>query len=89
MSVSGHSRSFPPSRVSEIGHARYLAEHIPNAKLIELPGIDHGYWTEVENLLIWRVQFVHRPALGVSSFSRAPEAAEISCMTCSILSCTP
>jgi pimeloyl-ACP methyl ester carboxylesterase/class 3 adenylate cyclase len=33
-------------RVSEVGHARYLAQHIPDAKLIELPGIDHVYWTE-------------------------------------------
>lgn len=33
-------------RVSEIGHARYMAQHIPDAKLIELPGIDHVYWTD-------------------------------------------
>jgi class 3 adenylate cyclase len=33
-------------RVSEVGHARYLAQHIADAKLIELPGIDHVYWTE-------------------------------------------
>ena len=32
---------------------------------------------------------VHRAALGVSSFSRAPGAAEINCMTCSTFSCTP
>jgi pimeloyl-ACP methyl ester carboxylesterase/class 3 adenylate cyclase len=25
----------------EMGHSRYLAEHIPGARLIELPGIDH------------------------------------------------
>ncbi len=25
----------------EIGHSRYLAEHIPGARLVELPGIDH------------------------------------------------
>jgi class 3 adenylate cyclase/pimeloyl-ACP methyl ester carboxylesterase len=33
-------------RVSEIGHARYMAQHIPDAKLIELPGIDHVYWID-------------------------------------------
>src|SRR5262249_27837759 len=25
-------------------HGRYLAEHIPGAKLIELPGEDHAHW---------------------------------------------
>ena len=39
--------------------------------------------------LIWRIQLVHRAALGISSFSRAPGAVEINCMTCSTLSCTP
>jgi class 3 adenylate cyclase len=27
-----------------VGHGRYLAEHIPNAKYIELPGMDHLPW---------------------------------------------
>lgn len=31
-------------RVSEVGHARYMSEQIPGAKLVELPGIDHAYW---------------------------------------------
>jgi pimeloyl-ACP methyl ester carboxylesterase/class 3 adenylate cyclase len=31
-------------RVSEIGHARYMAGRIPGAKLVELPGIDHMPW---------------------------------------------
>jgi class 3 adenylate cyclase/pimeloyl-ACP methyl ester carboxylesterase len=31
-------------RVIEIEHARYLARHIPGAKLIELPGEDHVWW---------------------------------------------
>ena len=30
--------------VIEIGHARYLAQKIPDAKLIELPGRDHPPW---------------------------------------------
>lgn len=30
--------------VIEIGHARFLAQHIPDAKLIELPGQDHTPW---------------------------------------------
>ena len=28
-------------KVIEIEHARYLARHIPDAKLVELPGVDH------------------------------------------------
>ena len=29
-----------------IGNGRYLAEHIPGARLVELPGDDHLWWTE-------------------------------------------
>jgi pimeloyl-ACP methyl ester carboxylesterase/DNA-binding CsgD family transcriptional regulator len=28
----------------EVGHGRYLGEHIPGARLVELPGIDHRIW---------------------------------------------
>jgi class 3 adenylate cyclase len=31
-------------QVVPIEHARYLAEHIPNARLVELPGTDHIVW---------------------------------------------
>jgi pimeloyl-ACP methyl ester carboxylesterase len=31
-------------RVVNVRHSRWLAEHIPGAKLIELPGIDHSVW---------------------------------------------
>lgn len=31
-------------RVSEVAHARYMAQHIPGAKLVELPGEDHVPW---------------------------------------------
>ncbi len=42
-----------------VGFGRYLAEHIPNARYVELPGADHLYWagdteptlTEVEQFL--------------------------------------
>lgn len=33
-------------RVSEIGHARYMAQHIRDAKLVELPGNDHMFWID-------------------------------------------
>ncbi|MEO1013116.1 MAG: alpha/beta hydrolase [Bacteroidota bacterium] len=29
---------------TKVGEARYLAEHIPNATLVELPGEDHLFW---------------------------------------------
>ncbi len=32
------------SRDIRVGHGRYLAEHIPNARLVELPGDDCLYW---------------------------------------------
>lgn len=32
------------SRNIRVGHGRYLAEHLPNARLVELPGADCLYW---------------------------------------------
>ena len=31
-------------RVLDVGHARYMAQHIPGAKLVELSGEDHSPW---------------------------------------------
>lgn len=31
-------------KVIDVEHARYLARHIPGARLIELPGVDHIFW---------------------------------------------
>jgi pimeloyl-ACP methyl ester carboxylesterase/class 3 adenylate cyclase len=31
-------------KVIDVEHARYLASHIPGARLIELPGVDHIFW---------------------------------------------
>jgi class 3 adenylate cyclase/pimeloyl-ACP methyl ester carboxylesterase len=45
-------------RVTEIGHARYMAQHIPDAKLIELSGIDHTYWIGGEVIVDHIEQFV-------------------------------
>ena len=33
-------------RMVPIAHGRYLAEHIRGARLVELPGTDHFWWTE-------------------------------------------
>jgi len=55
-------------RVSEVGHARYMAEHIAGARLVELSGIDHAYWIDggdailghIEQFLTGRL-YVHEP----------------------------
>jgi class 3 adenylate cyclase len=31
-------------RVIDVGHARYMAQHIPGAKLVEFSGEDHSFW---------------------------------------------
>lgn len=36
-----HSRG---DRVAEVGQGRYLAKHIPGARMVELPGADHLFW---------------------------------------------
>jgi class 3 adenylate cyclase len=43
-------------RVSEIGHARYMAEHISDAKLVELPGIDHAYWIDGSDAILDQIE---------------------------------
>jgi pimeloyl-ACP methyl ester carboxylesterase len=35
-------------RVYDIGQARYIADRVPNAKLVELPGEDHAWWAQPE-----------------------------------------
>jgi class 3 adenylate cyclase len=36
--------------VMEIGGGRYIAEHVPGAELVELPGADHGWWVRREEI---------------------------------------
>jgi class 3 adenylate cyclase len=33
-------------RLVNVRHGRWLAEHLPDARLVELPGIDHAPWSE-------------------------------------------
>jgi class 3 adenylate cyclase/pimeloyl-ACP methyl ester carboxylesterase len=55
-------------RVIDVGQARYMAQHIPGAKLVELPGEDHIPWfgdqasilDEVEQFLTGR-RHAHEP----------------------------
>jgi pimeloyl-ACP methyl ester carboxylesterase len=43
-------------RLVNVRHGRWLAEHLPNAKLVELPGGDHLPWGEGAEELIDEVQ---------------------------------
>ena len=63
----------------EVGHARYLAEHIPAATYVELPGSDHRPWLgdmdaivdEVERFLTGRIRRPRRTVLtGPDALSR-------------------
>jgi class 3 adenylate cyclase len=38
-------------RLIPVEHARYLAEHIPGARLVELPRADHLWWVEGDDIL--------------------------------------
>jgi hypothetical protein len=55
-------------RVIDIANARYMVEHIPGAKLIELPGFDHNYFVADRDALLDQVEafltgarHVHQP----------------------------
>ena len=63
----------------EVGHARYLAEHLPRARYVELPGTDHRPWLgdvdaiadEVEIFVTGRKSRPRRRTdLGVDALSR-------------------
>jgi class 3 adenylate cyclase len=43
-------------RVSEIEHARIMAHGIPDAKLVELPGIDHTFWVNDNGALLGQIE---------------------------------
>ena len=39
-----------------VRHGRWLAEHMPNARLVEIPGKDHSFWYETPELALAEVQ---------------------------------
>ena len=62
-----------------VGHGRYLSEHIPGARYVELPGSDHRLWlddtetvlAEIEVFLLGsRQRTRRRSAFGVAALSR-------------------
>lgn len=44
------------NRYIRVGHGRYLAQHIPNAKYVELPGEDHLYYVGDPDVILNEVQ---------------------------------
>jgi class 3 adenylate cyclase len=38
-------------RIVPVGHSRYLAEHIPGARYVELPRADHLWWIDGDDIL--------------------------------------
>jgi class 3 adenylate cyclase len=38
-------------RIVPVGHARYMAEHIPDARYVELPRADHLWWVDGDDIL--------------------------------------
>jgi pimeloyl-ACP methyl ester carboxylesterase/DNA-binding CsgD family transcriptional regulator len=63
----------------DVGHGRYLAEHIPNATYVELPGVEHRPWLgdvdaiadEIEVFLTGRKSRPRRRTnIGIDSLSR-------------------
>jgi DNA-binding CsgD family transcriptional regulator len=72
-----------------VGHARYLAEHIPSATYVELPGSDHRPWLgdvdaiadKVEVFLTGRKSRPRRRTdIGVDALSRRER--EVAVLTC-------
>ena len=39
-----------------VGHGRYLAEHIPNARYVELPGTDNLMWAGDQDAIVAEIQ---------------------------------
>ena len=68
----------------DVGHARYMAEHIPDATYVELPGADHRPWLgdvdaiadEIEVFLTGRKSRPRRRTLARTSRSGPPARAD-------------
>jgi class 3 adenylate cyclase len=43
-------------RLVNVRHGRWLAEHMPNARLVEIPGDDHTFWYEHPELALGEIQ---------------------------------
>jgi DNA-binding CsgD family transcriptional regulator len=69
----------------DVGNGRYLATRIPNAKLVELPGIDHVPWVgdaeavlrEIEGFLVGAHARRRGPAFGIGTAALTGREREI------------
>jgi class 3 adenylate cyclase/pimeloyl-ACP methyl ester carboxylesterase len=55
-------------RTIRVGAGRYLAENIPNAKYVELPGVDHLWWIKEEGRISGEIEeflMGERPSLSL------------------------
>jgi class 3 adenylate cyclase len=43
-------------RLVNVRHGRWLAENLPNARLVELPGQDHAIWFEATDVALGEIQ---------------------------------
>ena len=43
-------------RLVNVRHGRWLAEHLPNARLVEIPGEDHGLWYQNPQMAAGEIQ---------------------------------
>jgi len=43
-------------RLVNVRHGRWLAEHLPNARLVEIPGDDHGLWYQNPQMAAGEIQ---------------------------------
>ena len=66
-----------------VGHGRFLAEHIPNAKYVELPGQDHSPEFGDSTAMLAAIRIGHRPtrsaASAVSGIVAAKNSTPIIC----------
>ena len=53
--------------IVNVGAARYLAEQMPNATLIELPGADHLYFVDPEPVVAAMARFMAKPDVEAQS----------------------
>ncbi len=61
----------------DVGNARYLAQRIPNAKLVELPGVDHVPWVGEAEAVLREVELFligTRPRPRAAALAIGPEA---------------
>ena len=40
----------------KLAEGRFLAEHIPGARFVEMPGVDHAWWTEGRDMIIDEIE---------------------------------